>query len=122
MRAVAAGRLRDVDGQVADALEVGIDLDRRHDGAQVRSHGLIQREQRKTAVVDFDVQPVNRFVLDEHAIDQFEIAIDEAFDRQTDVLFSQTTHFEQPRLELFELFLEMSDDAPGRLHQSWSPG
>ena len=39
------------------------------------------------------------------------VALDQAFDGQADLLLRQPAHFEQPRLELFELLLEMPDDA-----------
>ena len=66
-RDVAPRRLGDVDRQVADALEVGVDLDRRDDRAQVGGHRLVQRQQREAAVVDLDVQRVDRLVAGEHA-------------------------------------------------------
>ena len=53
---VAPRRLGDVDREVADPLEVGVDLDRRDDRPQVGGHRLIQRQQREAAAVDLDVQ------------------------------------------------------------------
>ena len=70
MLQVARRRLGDVDRQVADPLEVGVDLDRGDDRAQVDGHRLVQRQQREAAVVDLDVQLVDRRVADEHALDQ----------------------------------------------------
>ena len=67
---VALRRLGDVDRQVADALEVGVDLDGRDDRAQVGGHRLVQRQQREAAVVDLDVQLVDRLVADQDALDR----------------------------------------------------
>ena len=104
-------RLGDVDREVADALEVGVDLDGGDDRAQVGRHRLIERQQREAAAVDLDVQRVERLVAGEHAVDQIAVALDQPLDRQAHLFFGQAAHLEQPRLELFELFLKMPDDA-----------
>ena len=62
------------------------------------------------------MQRVERLVADQHAIDQIVIAIDESLDREADVLLGEAAHLEQPRLELFELFLEVPDDALDGFH------
>ena len=82
MLRVAARRLGDVDGQVADALEIGVDLDRGDDGPQVGGHRLVQREQLEAAVVDLDVQLVERLVAVQHALDELAVAVDQRLDRQ----------------------------------------
>ena len=53
------GVLRYVHGLVADALEVGVDLDRGHDEAQVGGRRLVQGDQLEAAVVDLDVELVD---------------------------------------------------------------
>ena len=47
----------------------------------------------------------------EHPLDQIAVAIDEPLDRQAHLLLGEAAHFEQPRLELFELFLKVPDVA-----------
>ena len=74
---VAPRRLGDVDREVADALEIGVDLDRRDDRAQVDGHRLVQRQQREAAVVDLDVQRVERLVADQDARDELAVALDQ---------------------------------------------
>ena len=118
VRRVAHGRLGDVDRQVADALEVGVDLHRRDDRAQVGGHRLVQRQQREAAVVDLDVQRVERLVAGQHALDQVAVALDEPLDREAHFFFGQAAHFEQPGLELLELFLKVPDDAFDRFSAS----
>ena len=54
--------LGDVHGLVADPLQVGVDLHGRRDQAQVRGHGLLQRQQLQAAVVDLDLQVVDLLV------------------------------------------------------------
>ena len=111
MRRVLACRFGDVDGEIADPLEIGVDLDRGDNGAEVNSHRLVQRKQSEATIVDFDVQGVQRLVADEDALDQFVIAIDQPFHGETDLFFGDAAHLEQPGFELFEFLLEMTDDA-----------
>ena len=51
--------LGDIDGLIADALEIVIDARDREDKTQIRGHQLMQREQLHDAVVDFDLQLVD---------------------------------------------------------------
>ena len=67
---VALGRLGDIDREVADPLEVGVDLDRRDDRAQIGGHRLVQRQQLEASVIDLDVQLVDRAVAGEHMLDE----------------------------------------------------
>ncbi len=101
----------DVDGEIADPLEVGVDLDRGDDRPQVGGHRLVQRQQREAAVVDLDVQRVQRLVAGERPVDELVVAIHQPLDRDPHLLFGEAAHLEQPGLELLELFLEMPDDA-----------
>ena len=113
---VAPRRLGDVDGEVAHALEVGVDLHGGDDRAQVGGHRLVERQQREAAVVDLDVQRVQRAVARQHARDEIAIAIDEPLDRQAHLFLGEAAHFEQPRLELLELVLKVPDALFGRRH------
>jgi hypothetical protein len=112
------GSLRNIHGQVADPLEVGVDLDGRDNRAQVRGHRLMQRQQHEAAVVDFDVQRVERPVAPHHALEQRPIPLDEPLDRKAHLLFSEAAHFEQPRLALLELFAEMRHHPLAGRHRS----
>ena len=62
------------------------------------------------------MQAVERLVAGEHPVDQVVVALDQPLDGEADVLLGEAAHFEQPRLELFELLLEVADDAFDRLH------
>ncbi len=78
----------------------------------------MQREQLQAAVVDFDVQAVDGLVADEYRVERRLIAIDQRPDGHAHAVFGQAAHFEQPRLERSELFLEVRDVSfhacPGR--------
>ena len=77
------------------------------DGAQVHGHRLVQRQQLEAAAVDLDVQLVDRRVAGEHAVDEGAVALDQPLDRRAHAVLGQAAHFEQPGLELFELFLKV---------------
>ncbi len=70
----------------------------------------MERQQLEAAVVDLDVQLVDRLVAGEHALDR-DVALDEPLDGAAHPFFGQPAHLEQPRLELVELFLEVATDA-----------
>ena len=114
---VAPGGLGDVDREVADALEVRVDLHGRDDRAQVDGHRLVQRQQREAAVVDLDVQRVERLVAAQHARrSSSRSRSTSALDGQAHLFLGEPAHLEQPRLELFELLLEMPDERVRRFH------
>src|SRR5262245_49747251 len=108
MTCVALGSFRDVDREVADALEIGVDLDRRHDRAKVGGHRLVERQQLETAAVDFDVKLVDWLVAAEHGFDQIDVTAHKSVDRRANAFFRQTAHFEQTPLKRLELLLEMT--------------
>ncbi len=118
MLGVALGRFGDVDRQIADPFEVGVDLDRAHHRPQIRRHRLVQRQQLQHPVVDLDVQLVHRLVAAQHGVDQPVVALRQRLHGMADPLLGEATHLEQPGLEDLELFLKMSDDA---FHGAVSP-
>ncbi len=116
MRHVALRRLGNVDGEVADALQVGVDLHGGDDRAQVDRHRLVERQQREAAVVDLDVQRVQRTIAGQDARDQVAVAVDQALDREADSFLGEPAHLEKASFELLELVLEMADALFGRRH------
>ena len=114
MRDVLARGLGDVDREIADALEVGVDLDGRDDRPQIDGHRLVERQQREAAAIELDVEPVQWLVAADHAIDQIAIAVDQPFDCQPHLLFGEAAHLEQPSLQMLELLLKMTDVFGGR--------
>ena len=82
----AAGQLL---GHVADALEIGGDVDGGDDGAQVRSHGLAARDHRNGHVVDAALHVVDALVGDDGEVRQLAIKLEQGlgavFDRDLDL-------------------------------------
>jgi hypothetical protein len=70
---------------------------------EVRSHRLVERQQAEAAVVDVDVQAIDRLVAGKHRVEQLVIAGDQPFDRGAHAFFGEAAHLEQPPLERFEL-------------------
>jgi hypothetical protein len=109
VRRVALGGLGDVDGQVADAFEVGVDLDRRHNAAEIHGHRLVEGEQAEAAAVDLDVQLVDRFVPAKHPFDELDVARHQAVHGRSHPLFCEPAHCEEAALQRLEFFLKMPD-------------
>ena len=57
------------------------------------------------------MERVHRVVAGQDAIDQRLIAVDKRLDRQAHLFLRQPAHFEEPRLELRQLFFEVADAA-----------
>ena len=110
MRGVPFPGFRDVDREISDPFEVGVDLDGRDDCPQVGRHRLVQRQQLEAAIVDLDVEFVDRLVAVQDPVDHLDVAGRQPVDGRADALFGEATHLEQPALEHFELLLEMSND------------
>ena len=77
---VAARRFGDVHRQIADPLEVGVDLDRRDDDAQVDRHRLLQGQELEGAIVDAHLAGVDVAVADRHLVERVQVADGEAAD------------------------------------------
>jgi hypothetical protein len=57
------------------------------------------------------VHRVDGLVARHRALDQGAVSLDQPLDRDADLLLGEAAHLEQARLELFELLLEVSNDA-----------
>jgi hypothetical protein len=111
---VSPRRFRDIDGEIADPFEIAVDLDRCHDGSKVGRHRLIQRQQPEAAVVDFDVELIERFVTSDDAIDQDDVARHQPVDRHAYPFFREAAHLEQAGLHHVQFFLKVAN---GSIHQ-----
>jgi len=71
----------------------------------------VQREQLEAAVVDLDVQIIDRLVAIEHPVDHLDVAARQPVHGGADALLGQAAHLEQSALEHFKLLLEVTDDS-----------
>ena len=104
----ALGGLRDIDGLIADALEVVVDARNGQHKAQVGGHELMQREQLHDAIVDFHLQLVDGRLFVEHGFGQSSVAIQHGMDGLMDGALRQAAHPEKPLLQAVQLNLKMS--------------
>ena len=108
MEKISLRRLADIDGEVADALQVGVDLERRDDRSQIDRDRLIQRDEREASLVDFDLKVVDARIAANHVSQRLVVSFDEAPHRRAQALFCQPAHCQQVRLQLVELLCEMA--------------
>jgi len=99
------GPLGDVSRHVADALQVGGDLERRGDEAEVARRGLAEREQLEREVVDLDVEAVHGVVALDGGARERLVALNEGLHRPPDLLLHQPAHLEHRGAQLAELLL-----------------
>jgi len=77
------------------------------DIAGLARHRLMQGEQFDATVVDLDVKLVDVGVSPEDPIDDGEVALDDALDRQLQAIFRKAAHLEQPPLQFVEFILKV---------------
>ena len=109
--------LGDVDGEVADALEVGVDLHRGQHGPQIDRDRLVQRQQLDAALVDLDVQVVEWLVARLHARREVGVALHQRGRHQAHLLLGDAAHHEQPLLQRVEVLLHLRHHPRDRLHR-----
>ena len=100
--------MRDIDRQVAHALQVGVDLERGDDQTQIRGHGLLQGEQVHGELVNFDLDPVDPRLVAEHLVRGALVFVYDRADAALDGGFHQRAHLQQLGLQLFQFFDEMA--------------
>jgi hypothetical protein len=110
---VAARRLGDVHGEIADPLQVGVDLDRGDDDAQVDGYRLLQRQQFEGAIVDRHLAGVDVAVPDGHLVEGVQVAGGEAADGLRQARRDRRPLQRQLALELVDAGEEV---ASGRTH------
>ena len=107
MLKIAAPGLSNVHGQIADPLEIGVDLDGRHDDAEIRRHRLMQREQLEAAIIDFDMKVVDRLVARGDRVESVRVPVHETVHRFPHPFLGEAAHRQQSRREGVEFFLKM---------------
>ena len=111
----AHGRLRDVDGLIANTLQITVDARNGQQKAQIRGHGRLQCEQALDALVDFNLHLVDGVFFGQHGFGQALFTIEHGLHRLMDGALGETTHPQQPLLQFFQIVFEMA------FHDSLSP-
>ena len=84
--------LRDVDGLVADTLEIVVDAGNSEDKAEVDGHQLMERQELDDAVVDFELQLVDGVFFFENALGKLFIGFENGMYGLMDGAFGETAH------------------------------
>ncbi len=97
--------LAHVDGQIADALEVDDDLERRGEEAKVSGHGLAGGEDPHAQLVDLALEPVDPAVGTHGLLGEPGVARAQGLEALADHLLDQAAHEEKLVAEAAELLL-----------------
>ena len=102
----AAGRLADVDAQVGRAFDVGDDLDRRHDGAQVAGHRRLQGDDAEARLLELQRSGVVGGVTVDHVLGRFEVEVEQHLGRPRDQFGHPGRHAGDADADLVEALVE----------------
>ena len=104
----ARGGLRDVDGLIADALEIVVDAGNGEDEAEVDGHQLMEREELHDAVVDFDLQLVDGVFFIENALGELFVGVENGVHGLMDGALGEAAHPEQALFQFVQIFFEVA--------------
>jgi len=108
VRQVTLCGLGNVHGEVADALEIGVDPKRRHDGAQIDGDRVEQRQQRKTALVDIYLRVVELAVAGDDLIQRVTISGRQSLKRGAHPPLGDTPHDQDAISQRLQLLSKVS--------------
>ena len=97
----------DIGGQVADPLQVGVDLEHGQDQAEVDRRRLPGDQHPDALVVDLDLQVVENSVFAQDLLGEVRVRVLEGAHRFRDGLDGQSAISNNLRLDVFELLLKM---------------
>jgi hypothetical protein len=100
--------LGDVDGLIADALEVVVDARDSEDEAEVGGHELMEREDLNDAVVDFELKLVDLIFFVEDALGELFVGIENAVNGLMDGALGERAHPEESFFDDVEIFFEVA--------------
>ena len=112
---ISLRRLADIHGKVSDALEIGVDLDRRHDGSQIDGNLLCSARSVKHRL---SISICSSSMRESPAMTSSQcvvIAVHQGSHDHAQALFGQAAHRQQTALEFFEL---LGERPAGLIHSS----
>jgi hypothetical protein len=104
----AHGGLSDVDGLVANALEIAIDARDGEKKSKIGGHGLLEREKTLDALVDFDLHFVDGVLFAQHNFSEVLFSIEHGVDGLVHSALGEASHPEQTLFQFFEIAFEMA--------------
>jgi hypothetical protein len=94
MEQITLRGLGNVDRQVADTLQVGVDSQCRDDGSEIDGHRVKERQQAETAFIDLDLDSVELFVTRNDIRQRVTIASDQCVQRRAHARVRELPHRE----------------------------
>ena len=106
--------LGDIGGVVADALQIGGDLQGRDDLAQVQGHGLAQRQHADDVGVDLDLVVVQALVALHDLAGELGVALHHALDGGLKLALGDAAHLDDGAAQRVQFLVVGFDDVVGR--------
>jgi hypothetical protein len=103
----AQSALSDVDGLIADALEIVVDARDRQDEAEIDGHELVQRKKLNDAVVDFHLKLIDGVFFLEDALGELFVGFQDGVNGLVDGTLGEAAHPEQPLFQFIQIFFEV---------------
>jgi hypothetical protein len=100
--------LRDVNGLIADALEIVVDSRDGEDEAKVGGHQLMEREKLDDTVVDFELELVDLAFFVEDALGELFVGVENGVYGLMDGALGERAHPEEPFFDDVEIFFEVA--------------
>jgi hypothetical protein len=100
--------LRNVNGLIADALEIVIDARNGKDEPQVSGHQLMQREKLDDTVVDFKLELIDLVFFVEDALGELFVGVKNGVNGLVDRALGERAHPEQSFFDDVEIFFEVA--------------
>ncbi len=104
----AQGSLGDVDGLVADALEIVVDARNGQHEAEIDGHKLVQGKKLNHAIVNFHLELVDGVFFREDAVGKLFVGFQNGVNRLVNGALGEAAHPEQALFQLVDVFFEVA--------------
>ena len=104
----AQSALRNIDGLIADALEIIVDAGNGENEAQVGGHELMESEELNDAIVKFELKLVDGVLFIEDTLGELFIGIKDGVNRLMNGALGEAAHPEKALFELVQVLFEVS--------------
>jgi hypothetical protein len=104
--------LGDIDGLIADALEIVIDARNGQYEAEIDSHELMQGEELHNAIVDFHLELVDGVFFRKDALGELLVGFQDGVNGLVNGAFREAAHPEQALFHLVQIFFEVAFHEP----------
>jgi hypothetical protein len=104
----ARGGLRDVDGLVADTLEVVVDAGNGKDEAEIDSHQLMESEKLEDPVVDFELEFIDGVFFIDDALGELFVGFQHGVNGLMDGALGETAHPQEAFFQFVQVFFEVA--------------